>query len=172
MFLSSGESETTFFRTFCMTNNLKCMLASGTLDPELEQFAELVEGTFIGRDVDMQDIPAPFSDHSEPVTEIDEKKVTLLSAPLYRAFLRCIRTDSTVHHSTQYCSTYDDSLTDGHIVLNANVQPLQYIKHRGKRFSTSAHCESDSHVIYRTQPDTNTLALGRLEPPQAIYTCA
>ncbi|KAI0688340.1 hypothetical protein C8T65DRAFT_526276, partial [Cerioporus squamosus] len=151
-----------FFEAFCTTNNLKCMLSAGTLPPILEQFATLLDDAFTGEDLVSDDAATMYADDSEPRREADERKVSQLPAALYRTLLECIRADKSLHHSSVYCSTYDDSPQD-RIVLNAMAEPLSYVQHRGKRFSTAVHCEADSHVIYRAPPKTNRLVLGRIE---------
>lgn len=138
------------------------MLAAGTLPSVLEQFAGLVDDAFTGGDIISDDASTTFADNAEPKVEVDEKRVSQLPAGLYRTLLKSIMADDTIHHSSQYSSTYEDSPQD-HIVLNVMAQPLPYIQHRGRRFSTAAHCEADSHVIYRTLPGMDKLVLGRIE---------
>ncbi|RPD63616.1 hypothetical protein L227DRAFT_496922 [Lentinus tigrinus ALCF2SS1-6] len=160
----AGETESTFFRVFCMANNLKCMLAAKLLPAVLEQFAAIIDTAFTGSEDNAEDLPSAFVDNSEPVLQANEKKVSSLPTNLYQALLRRVQTDTTIHHGTQYCSIYDDlspqrgSMT----VLNAMAESLAYVKHRGKRFSTAAHCEADSHVIYRTLLETDHMVLGQV----------
>lgn len=145
-----------------MANNVKCMLAAGLLPSVLDQLVDLIDTAFTGNDSNSGHATAAFEDDSEPVLQMDEAKLTLLPANVYRTLLQSIRADETIHHNTQYRSTYDDPPDQGTgaIVLSAMAQSLQYVKHRAKRFSTARHCEADSRVIYRTN---NRLVLGRIE---------
>ena len=74
-----------------------------------------------------------------------------------------MRADATLHQVTQYRSIYETSRHQGVIVLSAVAESLASVIHRGKRFSTAAHCKSDSHVIYRAPPELNRLILGRID---------
>ncbi|RPD52423.1 hypothetical protein L226DRAFT_474091, partial [Lentinus tigrinus ALCF2SS1-7] len=150
-----------FFRAFCMANHLSCMLTTGTIPEILHQFNDLVDNAFSGEYLDAQ-YPNTFADNSEPILEADEKKITLLPATLYRTFLRFIQADPTMHHSTDYCSAYDDTPAENVMVLNAHVQFLLHVDHRGRRFAAASYCEADSHVIYRSC-DGQDLVLGQIK---------
>ncbi|RPD52519.1 hypothetical protein L227DRAFT_514717, partial [Lentinus tigrinus ALCF2SS1-6] len=153
-----------FFQAFCMANNLKCMLAAKLLPTVLEQFTPHIDTAFTDNEVNSDDVPAAFSDDSEPVLEVNEKKLALLPKNLYMDLLRRMQADETIHHGTNYCSTYDDSSSQDRTVLNAMAESLMHVEHRGKCFSTATYREADSHVIYRTSSTTTKrLALGRVD---------
>ena len=146
-----------------MTNNLKCMLAAKLLPSVLEQFTTLINAAFIGDGSDGEDSPTPFADNSEPIVETNEKKVTLLPSSLYKGLLQLVQEDDTIHHGTQYYSIHESPSKRDVVVLSAVAEYVASVKHRGKRFSTATHCESDSHVIYRAPPQRNRLVLGQID---------
>ena len=141
-----------------MSNYLSCMLSAGTMPAILHRFKDMIDGTLSEGNVDSEH----FADDSEPSVEADERRVSLLPVHIYRALLRCVQADGTIHHGTEYRTPYDHTAAGDDIVLNAQAEPLLNVRHRGKRFATVSHCETDSHVIFRAS-NGEGLVLGRIE---------
>ncbi|KAI1782933.1 hypothetical protein LXA43DRAFT_899010, partial [Ganoderma leucocontextum] len=163
----NSETETTFFRAFCMANNLKNLLAAKQLPSIVPDLAELIDCTFVGevsedsQDSDIHAHHSLFSNSSEPSMEVEETKTHYLSEVAYNALLDVIRSDASLRHSTEYRSVHE---TDPQkMVLNSAAQILSTVQHRGRRFATYACCPGDSRVLFRSMLAGGGLALGQIE---------
>ncbi|RPD65577.1 hypothetical protein L227DRAFT_493713 [Lentinus tigrinus ALCF2SS1-6] len=160
----AGETERTFFRVFCISNNLRAMLESENLPAFLKNFGTMIEQAMGGDEKTA--LLGLFAQEAEPTAIVDEKKVTPLPRDVYQGLLACVRRDPTLNCSGNYRSIYDTS-SSGQIVLNAQGHLLSSIKHKGRRFCPVSHHVGDSNVIFRVSSNGDTgmriLAMGQIQ---------
>ncbi|KAI0691403.1 hypothetical protein C8T65DRAFT_587227 [Cerioporus squamosus] len=169
-----GETEVTFFESFCLGNNLKALMVSRELPIVLHDFIDLIDCSFSG-DVPESDTtrPSVYAAGSEPMLTVHEKKASPLPFETYQALLGCIQGDPALRGTGLYRSVFEDQ--DGAIVLNPQAELLQHVEHRGLRYCTYSHYPGDSHVLFRAstaatartrETEHPALSLGQI---QAIF---
>ncbi|KAI0703503.1 hypothetical protein C8T65DRAFT_578736 [Cerioporus squamosus] len=148
---ASGETEVTFFESFCLGNNLKIMMVSRRLPAVLNDLVDLIDCAFSGDTPGSDSIrPSVYAAGSEPSVAVNEQKKSLLPLETYNALLACIRGDSSLRGAAIYRSIQEDQ--ERAIVLSSDAQLLQHVEHRGVRYCTYSYYPGDSHVLFRESP--------------------
>ncbi|KAI0364889.1 hypothetical protein BV20DRAFT_955398 [Pilatotrama ljubarskyi] len=142
--------ERTFFRSFCMANNLKVLINEGVLPQLFKDYAPLLDVAFSGDNRDISTTAFECDPASEPRgLVLDEEKADRIPTRVYLHLLSCIQTDPTLNRSTTYRAV--SGVADGSSrFLSPRGQTLPFIVHRGRRYSSASHGVGDSHVVVRS----------------------